>query len=266
MPVYRVTSPDGRVLRFTGDSPPDENVMIEAFDMAKYRGRTRLGGSEAVLSPGEPESLLAKLSRKKSEFLHGEDSAGRAGARAAGIGLQPTPAEMARVALAGAAAAGGPASLAVGPAVVGALGRPGGAVLKFAMTPVGSAAIGAAEGARRGPMEAITGAATGAGYGLAGRGLNVLRLMARFKGAQGVAAKEALAAAQTAKAATAGVPAAVGSKAGGAVASEGQDMAANITRWRNEHKFSNGQIVNALRQVYGIARPQAKEILKLLGD
>ncbi len=169
-----------------------------------------------------------------------------------------------------------------GPAV-GALGRAGGAALRFAATPGGGAAIGAVEGARRGPVEALTGAATGAiGGPLARHGM--LKFMARLKGAQGAAAKEALAAARAKgvaaaektirglgmtpvrEFAAAQAARASAAKAGGAVASEGQNMAQNILRWRTEHKLSDGQITDALRQVYGIAKPQAKEILKLLGS
>jgi len=160
----------------------------------------------------------------------------------------------------GTAAAAGPsaailASVAAGP-VLGVAGRaPGliGSAARFgAAHPTATvAAASAAPKALRGDIQgAVTeGALTAAG--LKG-GSGLLRFLGRFKGAGGAAAKEALGAA--------------GAKAGGAVASEGQNMAQNILRWRTEHKLSDGQIIDSLRQVYGIARPQATEILKLLGS
>lgn len=90
MPTYQVTAPDGRKLRLTGEAPPTDADLDEIFSgLPEPKAVPPLyGGADAKLSPGEGESLFSRL---RTAVMGDPD---RAAAKAAGIGLNPTPAEM----------------------------------------------------------------------------------------------------------------------------------------------------------------------------
>ena len=118
MPRYRATDPTGNSVSFEWyeDRAPTETDMdaIFAARAESGAGQSKLyGGSEAKLSPGtEGESIWAQAREAVSQAIFG--SPDRAEARAAGIGLQPTTAEM--LEMGGMAAGAAAATAAVGSA------------------------------------------------------------------------------------------------------------------------------------------------------
>lgn len=99
--------------------------------------------------------------------------------------------------------------------------------------------------------------------GLKGAG-NLLKFLLRFKKAQGVAS-EALkeVAKETAKVAA---PAAKSATITGGTAGKTSvdEVIGQVNKWRNEMKLSDGQIIAALGNVYGVSSSNAKMMLKIL--
>jgi len=193
----------------------DQRAVLKelGYDSPQASGQKLLGGSEAKLSAGtEGESVWAKAREAVSQAIFG--SPDRAEAQAAGVGLQPTTAEMLEMGAAGAGAMAAPAvagmagrgAIAAGRAVLPmvpraygaysggkagyrAAGLPGALVGAGvgAMRPVGtSAATGAMEGLAEGGVPgAVTGAVTGAVLG--GGGGKVADLVKGAMAAKGAA-------------------------------------------------------------------------------
>jgi hypothetical protein len=107
-------------------------------DGGEFVGGANLGGKEATIGQGESDSLWTKMREAAHEAIFG--SPDRAAARAAGIGLQPTPADMVETAGAGAAAMAGSAAM-------GAMALPGAAAR---VAGVASRLYGAYEGQKQG--------------------------------------------------------------------------------------------------------------------
>lgn len=211
-------------------------------------------------------------------------------------GAQPTGVrreEFERGAEAGAMAVPAVASLALGGPALQVAKRG----LALAATPGGGAVIGGLEGASDGPMGALEGAAKGAAGGyIAGVPGKVLQFLTRFKKAEQAAriaaaqAKglenadktvrsvglnpKAIKAAMERRLSTTGtIPASVPPpRAMGPVAPtttpaagpSAQEIADKVMHWRDVNKFSNGQIVDALGNVYGIKPSIAKQMVKVL--
>jgi len=137
----------------------DQRAVLKelGYDSPQASGQKLLGGSEAKLSAGtEGESVWAKAREAVSQAIFG--SSDRAEARAAGIGLQPTTAEMAETLGTGAA-------MAAAPAAAGMVGR-GAMAAGRAVLPMAPRAYGAYSGGKAGYRAAgVPGALVGAGVG-----------------------------------------------------------------------------------------------------
>lgn len=161
MPRYRDRQ-TGRVITVEGGEPTDDELdamFADGGDTFRMRaaqpertstvrpippgavpGRGPLGGAEAQLSAGEPEGALSRGYGAVKEAIFGHPD--RAEAREAGIGLQPTPAEMAGTAVGlGATGLVGGGLVRGAAALPGMIGRVAGPAAKVATSPGGSAAL-----------------------------------------------------------------------------------------------------------------------------
>ena len=136
-----------------------------------------------------------------------------------------------------------------GPAVQGA-----GRVMRMAASPAGGAVLGGVAGYQRGGVPgAVEGAAEGAGIALGlGRAVKFLTFLSKFKDtAKAIKAVEAVTpTAKTAGQATVRLPA--------------ERIAEQVQKWREVQKFSDGQIISSLKDVYGLPPPAAKEVVRLM--
>lgn len=155
MPKFTATDPQsGESVDFEWyeDRPPTEADMEEIF-ASRGAAKPSYGGSGASMRAAGPEdqqSLWSKASEAVSRALFGDED--RAAAKAAGIGLQPTPAEL----LAGVGAIAAPVAGA-------ALAAPAAAAIAPHMPRIGGAISGGTQGYKRaGIPGALVGAVTGA--------------------------------------------------------------------------------------------------------
>lgn len=102
MPTYRVTAPDGRTFRLAGDSPPTEQELEEVFSNM----RTGLADRKTELRQGTPQSTWSKAWESVTQSFFGSPE--RDEAKSAGLGVQPTTAEMGQAALTGLSMVGAP--------------------------------------------------------------------------------------------------------------------------------------------------------------
>jgi hypothetical protein len=157
MATYKITAPDGRTLKVTGDSPPSEQELEEIFKgIAPGFGNVKAGASSTSkddLRPGSPEFEAIK---NQAEL---EGTAAAAGPQLAILG----------------SALGGQAATMI-PGAVGAAAR-------YAMArPMATGAVlGAAPDALRGNVpQAVEGGTIGALLGATGRFGKVLKAAGRF--------------------------------------------------------------------------------------
>lgn len=253
MPTFQVEA-DGR--RFEVDAPSMAKAQgIARLYIAKNRSvKQAEAGAKARSEKGLDDPLSPEFQALRAE---GE----RRGTAEAG----PIAAEM----LASTALLGG-AGMGVARLAAGARGLPIiGKALQVATSRPGAAVIGAAEeGIRTGdPIEAAKGALLGAALGRTrgpvGRAVSAAEgvipaeasTAARTASAAPVAARTAAAAPVAAPVATA--PAAA------AVPTEAEKIAAQLIRWK-EGGMSGGQMVSALKQVYGISPKVGGQMVKEL--
>jgi hypothetical protein len=129
-----------------------------------------------------------------------------------------------------------------------------GRVVRAAASPAGGAALGGLAGYQRGGvLGAFEGAAEGAGaaYGI-GRAVKFLTFLSKFKNtADAIKAVEAVTpSAKVAGQAATRLPA--------------EKIAEQVKNWREVQKFSDGQIISSLRDVYRIPPSAAKEVVRLV--
>jgi hypothetical protein len=226
-----------------------------------------LGGRQATIGPAQPEGITGvyrEAARKLKEAIFGHPD--RAEARAAGIGLQPTPAELGEAALAGGSAMLGGATmggLAAGPTRAALVGLAKGAAKGYAGAEVGEGVGRVAEG-----LGAPEGTSTAAGVvgGIVGVGPR------RVVGAIRSRLPGRAAAAEAAPLASDGprtlrvppgmrdlpeqVPGRVLQMPQAPTAAQGQaeEVLAKITSLR-EKGLSGAQIVSSIRQLYPGYKP-----------
>lgn len=222
---------------FQALSEDEQREVLKELGYGQKPQAPSYGGSEAKLSPGLPESIWAKAREAVSMALFG--SPDRQEAQEAGIGLQPTTAEMGGALATGAGMAAGAAGAPAAARLAWPAAKMAGRVLAH---PATGATIGGASaaGAGKGPLDVASAAAAGAMPGTLGK----VASLAKY-------AQAAQAAGRLSPSAAAAIPRA-------------EALAAKVIEWKNKNGWSNAQIVGALRSVEGIPVKDGAAMVKMI--
>jgi nicotinate-nucleotide--dimethylbenzimidazole phosphoribosyltransferase len=212
------------------------------------------GGGGATMAQGSPESFWEKAKRTLHDHIFG--SAERAEAKGTGVGMQPTPAELGKTALAGAAAmAGG-----------GAMGQVAAAPLRAGVA-LAEGYVGSEAGQKAGRVAERLGApkgtaeVAGVAGGLLGGAGGTRKVAGAIRSRMMGPAAEA-AAAEGAGAAVVPFPAPPAAPSGAGAAAE--EIQAKILSLRKEHGLSGAQITSTLRQLYGIPPRDGQKMVDMV--
>lgn len=245
------------------------------------------GGAEASIGPGQAPSAWEKAREVIGNAIFGTPE--RAEAKAMGLGVDTTPAEL----IQGAALAAAPVAAPVLEGIPGAVGAAGRATLPYLpkaygavsgmrqgyrtggipgavaggvtgfMKPAGTGGVsGAIEGFEGGGIPGAVGGAV-LGTVMGGGGDKVARLASALKGAPASTAAvraEAAAAQAAAKSATAAPPAA----APAAPRLDPGEIQNYVMTMRQQHGLSGAQITDFLRSKYGIPLKDGSKMVKMI--